>query len=93
MAQLAEFLPDLARQDITMPVVDMTGIKGAYDITFDFMQYYYYNRALAAGDNGGSDPLVSIFDAIDKLGLKLEKSRQPADTIVIDSVQRLPMAK
>jgi uncharacterized protein (TIGR03435 family) len=93
MAHLADFLPDLARQDVTMPVVDMTGIKGAYDITFDFMQYYYYNRALAAGDNGGSDPLVSIFDAIDKLGLKLEKSRQPADTIVIDSVQRLPMAK
>jgi uncharacterized protein (TIGR03435 family) len=90
MSYMAEHLPGFAPGYVTLPVVDLTGIKGAYDITFEFTPYSQYNAAIAKGANGDNDPpLVSFFDNLEKLGLKLEKSKQPLDTIVIDSVERL----
>jgi uncharacterized protein (TIGR03435 family) len=88
IAHLAGQLPSIAPGDIKLPVTDLTGIKGSYDIRFDFMGNYNYNSAIAKGANPETDALmVSIFDAIGKFGLTLEKSGQPIDTIVIDSVE------
>jgi len=53
-----------------------------------------YNNAMAKGANGvDTDPFaVSMFDCVEKLGLKLESRKQSVDTIVIDSVERVPTA-
>lgn len=44
--------------------------------------------AAGAADPGGS----SIFEAIHKLGLKLEPKRSPVDVVVVDKVERTPTA-
>ena len=79
---------------VDAPVVDMTEIKGAYDVQLDWMSRGSYNTAMAKSDNGSdTDPLaVSMFDCVEKLGLKLESRKHSLDTIVIDSVERVPAA-
>jgi uncharacterized protein (TIGR03435 family) len=92
MANLVDMLPRMAPGYIDAPVVDMTEIKGAYDIGFDWMGRGNYNKAMATSGNGAdAGPLaVSMFDSVEKLGLKLESRKHPIDTIVIDSVERVP---
>lgn len=59
------------------PVVDMTGLKGTYDVTLSV-------------DQDGS--LDSVFVSVEKLGLKLENRRVPTDTLVVDKISRTPTA-
>lgn len=64
---------------LTGPVVDSTGLEGAWD--FDIRWTY---RALL-GQAGGDG--VTLFDAVEKqLGLKLEPRKTPEPVIVVDSV-------
>jgi len=91
MADLIGLLPRFAPAYIDLPVVDLTELKGAYDLKFDWMSRGNYNNAMTKSANGESDPLaVSIFDAVGKLGLKMENRKLPIDTIVIESVERVP---
>lgn len=85
MAQFAQSLPVMAPAYITEPVVDSTGLKGAWD--FDI--HWTPLRALhMAGPDG-----LSIFDAVDKeLGLKLEEKTAPGTALVVDKVNRKPTA-
>lgn len=62
------------------PVVDKTNLTGKYDFTLD---YAPATRALA--DETGKP---SIFTALEEqLGLKLVASKEPADVLVIDSIE------
>jgi uncharacterized protein (TIGR03435 family) len=70
----------------TGAVVDQTGLKGAWDFTFQ----YTPKPALGIAPPV-SDDIVTIFDAIDKqLGLKLEAAKIPTPVLVVDSVNRKP---
>ncbi len=90
MAALAELLPQVAGVYIDHPVVDKTGLTGAYDFQLDWMGKAQY---FAARKNPGDGPQpVSIFDAIEKLGLKLEPGTHPTQVVVVDSVNRTPTA-
>jgi uncharacterized protein (TIGR03435 family) len=74
------FVPALRAISYVMnsPVVDSTGLKGAFDFDIKW--------------KGPPDP-VSVFDAIDEqLGLKLEPNKAPMPVIVVDSVNRKPTA-
>jgi uncharacterized protein (TIGR03435 family) len=63
------------------PVVDMTGLKGFFDITLDWTP--------ANIQPGPADTSPSLFTAIqEQLGLKLEARKSPFEFIVIDSVER-----
>jgi uncharacterized protein (TIGR03435 family) len=53
----------------------MTGLKGTYNVTLEI-----------SGDQFGE----SVFGAVEKLGLRLETKRVPAETLVIDKVARTP---
>jgi uncharacterized protein (TIGR03435 family) len=65
------------------PVVDATGLTGAWD--FD-LKWNSRSRILAAGVER-----ITIFSAIDKqLGLRLTAEKTPANVIVIDSVNEKP---
>jgi uncharacterized protein (TIGR03435 family) len=89
--ELAEALPGMAPRYITMAVVDRTAIKGTYEFPLDWTP----TSAPGAGRGGdAAEPTIettggfTIFDAISKLGLKLEKARLPVPVIVIDHLER-----
>jgi uncharacterized protein (TIGR03435 family) len=59
------------------PVADLTGLKGTYDVALDVST----DQDHAFG---------SVFEAAEKLGLKLERRRVPTDALVVDKVSRVP---
>ncbi|WP_182275625.1 TIGR03435 family protein [Granulicella sp. 5B5] len=77
-------MPYLARmltKPAGFPVVDQTGISGSYDVSFVF-----------AADPDADASLPSLTVAIHKaLGLELKPGRVPVQTIVIDSVDKMPV--
>ena len=83
MEAFAEDLHQWAGDYLTNPVVDSTGLKGAYD--FD-IKFHSKGRAARAGADG-----ISIFDAVDKqLGLKLEAKTAPLPVVVVESANEKP---
>jgi uncharacterized protein (TIGR03435 family) len=81
MAGFAGFLS--GRMDL--PVVDMTGLKGAYDLTLDWVP------ESRQGD-GSTTPAGPILrDALqDQLGLRLEHRKTPIDILIVDHAERIP---
>ena len=85
------------------PIVDMTGLDGFYDFSVDVTPEDYramlIRSAVVAGVvlppevlrvlDGASSP-GSLFDGLEKLGLKLEARKAPLDVIVVDSVLKSP---
>jgi uncharacterized protein (TIGR03435 family) len=64
--------------NLNSPVVDMTGIKGVFDLTLEWAQ----DEA-----EPGSGP--SIFSALqEQLGLKLETQKAPVEMLVIDRIEK-----
>ena len=101
MSLLAEGLTPL----VDRPIVDMTGLKGKYDVTVDLSMADLMAAARAAGanvpaqssaDNGhpaddAADPgSSSLFKAIQQLGLKLEPRKAPLVYLVVDKVEQTP---
>ena len=100
MALLAEGLSPL----VDRPIVDMTELKGDYDVAFEVSMQELMNAARAAGAavpqaapaasaspaNAASDPGGSIFTAIQSLGLKLEPRKAPLLMIVVDKAEKMP---
>jgi len=99
MAQLA----DSVGRFMERPVVDMTDLKGTYDLTLEFTPEEYrtllIRTAMSAGVNlppevvrmleGGSDE--SLFKGLQATGLKLESRRAPLEVLVIDSASKTPI--
>jgi uncharacterized protein (TIGR03435 family) len=81
---MSRFTMLLSRQ-LRLPVIDTTGLSGAYDINIEWTQ---------DEPNGAPSeaPGPSIFTAIqDQLGLKLEWRKSPMDVMVIDQADKLPI--
>ena len=98
-------LADAATSFVGRPVIDMTELKGNYQVTLDLSMDDLKNVARAAGmtmpggpgGDGGkglvdaSDPSGStIFASIQQMGLKLESRKAPLPFIVIDHVENSP---
>lgn len=66
------------------PVNDATGLKGTYDFTVEWAPPFLRRRG---GDESAG---LSIFDAVQHLGLKLERRTAPAPVLVVDSVSETP---
>jgi uncharacterized protein (TIGR03435 family) len=88
MAALADELRDLVGTvglrmpgASQVPVVDQTQLAGSWD--FD-LSYSLPGMRAGAGDR------ITIFDAVEKLGLKLEPAEVPLPVVVVDSVNRKP---
>jgi len=62
------------------PVIDMTGLTEQYDIE------------LETWPDTPDDPGVTIFEAVERLGLKLESRKVPIETLVVDQVAKTPAA-
>ena len=76
MPQLAKYLTEAA----DAPVVDQTGVTGSYDIDFSY------------NDKSDDDSYLSPLDVALKeaTGLLLKRQEVLTETIVIDSVDRVP---
>jgi uncharacterized protein (TIGR03435 family) len=61
------------------PVVDKTGLTGEYSVTIETWK----NADVPGG---------TVFDAVEKLGLKLELRKLPIETVVVDQVSKTPTA-
>jgi uncharacterized protein (TIGR03435 family) len=94
MSDLATFLPRAAGGYITLSVEDRTGLEGAYDFQIDWMGRGPHDAAVARTAAGAPpDSLaVSIFEALSRLGLSLDKRDVASDGIVIESATRVPAA-
>jgi uncharacterized protein (TIGR03435 family) len=104
LAQFASLLPTIASGYIRTPVINETGLEGAWDFTLAFSAAGMVNGGgrggLRGGDAGapGGDPVaadpgggLSLFDAVSKqLGLKLELQKRPMPALVIDRVEQRP---
>jgi uncharacterized protein (TIGR03435 family) len=84
MEALAPALRGLDGGYLTGPVLNQTGLMGAWDFDLTWNQ----KRPVLAGDDG-----ITIFDAVDKqLGLKLEPQKVPMPVLVLDHVNEKPTA-
>jgi uncharacterized protein (TIGR03435 family) len=92
-------IPELVivlKGQVDLPVIDMTGLKGAYEVSLP-VPAPSLNTALAARSAGvdssaqASDPSgVNIFKSVETLGLKLEKGKGPVERIVVEHVEKTP---
>ena len=81
-AQLAQQLQTLAPAYFREgPVMDKTGITRAYDFTLEWIT----QQQRDAGEDG-----PSMFDAIDKLGLHIERQKAAVDVLVVDQAEQTP---
>ena len=70
------------------PVVDKTGLTGAYNFSLEFA-FDQGVDAAATNDSGPARP--TIFTALqEQLGLKLEPARGPVEMLVVDHIERPP---
>ena len=103
---MAAFADTLSRF-FDRPVVDLTELKGTYQVALDLSMEDLRNAARSAGlmglgmgggrdgarppSDAASDPGgLSIFAAVQQLGLKLEPRKTPLDLIVIDHLEKTP---
>jgi uncharacterized protein (TIGR03435 family) len=80
MDEFAKQLPHTGGIGIDLPVVDGTALKGNYDFQFE----------VGTIPNGGSivdSSGPTIFEALTKIGLKLESRKVPMPAIVIDQAE------
>lgn len=98
MMQIAELLTRLSER----PVIDATGVTGAYDLTLELTPEDFIGIQIRGGlnngaiippqalrllDNAAADPFTS---ALQKSGLSLDSRKAPLDVLVIDSMQKTP---
>ena len=94
LSEVAEGLGPL----VDHPVVDMTGLKGKYDLALEISMADMMAAARAAGaavpapnpTDAASDPGGSVFTSFAALGLKLEPRKSPMAMIVVDKMEKMP---
>jgi uncharacterized protein (TIGR03435 family) len=93
MAELADNLPTWAGGYFDHPAFDATGVSGGYDFVLSWTPKAQLhpvsanpNDASAASDPGG----MSVFEAVEKLGLKLDQQKRMIPVTVIDHLEEKP---
>jgi len=89
MAAFANQLPSVREASgylFNYPVVDRTGLKDAFNYTVQWFPRIALRPSPLPAD------AVTIFDAFEKLGLKLEMSKIPTPVVVVESVNEKPTA-
>jgi uncharacterized protein (TIGR03435 family) len=73
------------------PIVDMTGLKGEYDVNLQWMPDVA--KAIPAAEPDGiMDAAPSLFAAVrEQLGLRLEATKGPMNMVVVDHAERVPI--
>lgn len=94
MAQFGDMLRVNASGYIHSPVLDQTGLTGAYDFTIAFSgagMLRNQSGDTAAGEAADPTGAVSLFDAVQKsMGVKLVQQKRPVQMLVIDHIDERP---
>jgi len=96
LVQLAEKLPAMAPAYVDHPAVDATGLEGGWDFALSWTPRANFDGGqrgqTPAGGAAASDPngALSLFEGVEKLGLKLEVRKQPYPVLVIDHIEQKP---
>jgi uncharacterized protein (TIGR03435 family) len=70
------------------PVIDMTGLKGKYDVTINVAKYL---ADLQPSGGGPPDVLGVLMTGLqEELGLKLEAKKMQLDFLVVDRAEKIP---
>jgi uncharacterized protein (TIGR03435 family) len=89
MAALANALPRL----VGRPVVNLTGLAGRYDFDLEFSPEDVHGMLMPASAEGATPAAPefasSIFNSIQRIGLKLEAQKRPLDAIVVDRAEKI----
>jgi len=75
-----ESMPDLAwrlSRYLERPVIDQTGLTGSYDFRVEY-----------STDEQKPDVVSMILTTVQQLGLKLEPSRGPVESIVVERLEK-----
>jgi len=96
MAELAEELPAFGGLYINHPVVDETGLDGGWDFDLNWSPPHLVrsgesvSAAVAAPVAEDPNGALTIVEALNKVGLKLEPQKRPMPVLVIDHVEEKP---
>jgi uncharacterized protein (TIGR03435 family) len=83
MATMSQLARVLTGETDSLPVVDMTGLTGTYDLRLSF--------ATRSAEDRGDASLPGLLPSLEhELGLKLEPTKTQIDVIVIDHVDSVP---
>jgi uncharacterized protein (TIGR03435 family) len=98
---MAAFADTLARF-VDRPIVDMTELKGNYDFSVEFTPEDFRAMMIRGAVTAGvtlppealrlleGGPGDSMFGAVERLGLKLERRKAPLPVVVLDEVSKTP---
>jgi uncharacterized protein (TIGR03435 family) len=89
VSQLVDMLTNVLRT----PVVDMTGLKGHYDLTLNVAKYAADLAAQGKSlDSAPADPLALVSMILqEELGLKLDGKKMPLDLLMVDHAEKIPV--
>jgi uncharacterized protein (TIGR03435 family) len=84
------------------PVLDMTGLTGIYDVSFEMTPEDYQALSVQAAINAGVRLPPQAMNLLERtgnplplataqLGLKLDARRAPVEVVVVDGVRRVPL--
>jgi uncharacterized protein (TIGR03435 family) len=95
LAQLAEKLPAMAPAYVDHPAVDVSGLDGGWDFALSWTPRANFDggqRGQAPAAVGASDPNggLSLFEGVERLGLKLEVRKHLYPVLVIDHMETKP---
>jgi uncharacterized protein (TIGR03435 family) len=82
-ASIADFVGELQRIVMDRPILDRTGLTGAYDIDFSFTREDNNALGMTQLPDNAAPNLITALNQ--QLGLKLEGVKAPVDVLVIDS--------
>lgn len=98
----SRLMADVLARFADRPVIDMTDLNGNYDFTLEFtpedFRAMMIRSAIAAGvalppqalQLAEPASLDSLFNAVEKLGLKMEPRKAPIEVLVIDHAEKSP---
>jgi uncharacterized protein (TIGR03435 family) len=87
---------------VDRPIINMTDLKGTYDVTLKLTPEDYQAMLIRIAVNSGvvlppqvlqymeGNSIGSLFEAIQQAGLKLDARKAPLDLIVVDQAQKTP---
>jgi uncharacterized protein (TIGR03435 family) len=92
-------LATLLTQTLARPVADETHLEGPYAFTLEYAAYearggmqVRFNGPPPPNFTADADPGTSVFNSIQKLGLKLDARKVPLEVIVVDRADKTPVA-
>jgi uncharacterized protein (TIGR03435 family) len=85
-ASIGDFIGELQRIVMDRPIVDRTGLTGAYNIQCEFTREDPNSLGMTQLPDNAAPNLITALD--EQLGLKLKGVKAPVDVLVIDRAEK-----